>query len=93
MSTASQFPVSDHEVADDFAALESRVMRMVDLLRSERRERQKAEETAATLQVLLDEQGAQLQRAEEETSLLVRERDQIRGRVERLLHQLDELGS
>ena len=93
MSTAPQLHADEQSQADDFSALEERVMRMVELLRTERRERQRAEETAATLQQLLDEQGSQLDHAHEELRTLGRERDQVRGRVERLLKQLDELGS
>ena len=82
--------------ADAFAALEQRVVRMVELLRTERRERARAEETSATLQQLLDEQGTQLARVEEEKNALSRERDRerdhVRGRVERILEQLDDLG-
>ncbi len=91
MSTAPQMHASEYEQADGFGALEERVMRMVELVRSERIERRKAEETAATLQQLLDEQGAQLQRAEEEARAMGRERDQVRSRVERLLRQLDDI--
>ncbi len=93
MATAPQLHADEHDQADDFGALEQRVMRMVELLRAERRERQKAEETASTLQLLLDEQGTQLERAQGEVEQLGRERDLVRGRVERLLKQLDDLGS
>lgn len=93
MSTAPQLHADEQSQADDFSALEERVMRMVELLRTERRERGRAEETAATLQQLLDEQGSQLDNAHEELRTLGRERDLVRGRVERLLKQLDELGS
>jgi len=93
MSTALQVHADEQSQADDFSALEERVMRMVELLRTERRERGRAEETAATLQQLLDEQGSQLDNAHEELRTLGRERDLVRGRVERLLKQLDELGS
>ena len=92
MSTTPQLHVDEHTQIDDFSALEERVMRMVELVRTERRERQRVEETAATLQLLLDEQGVQLERAEDELKTLSHERDQVRGRVERLLKQLDDLG-
>ncbi len=91
MATAPQLHAEDITGADDFAALEQRVMRMVDLLRQERRARASAEENAATLQQLLDEQGAQLTRVEEERATLERERGEVRGRVERLLGQLNDL--
>ena len=90
MSTAPQLHPEEHDQTDDFSALEQRVMRMVELFRLERRERQKAEETASTLQQLLDEQGSQLQRAQEELHSLSQERDQVRGRVERLLKATQE---
>ncbi len=93
MATAPQLHADEHDQADDFGALEQRVMRMVELLRTERRERQKTEENASTLQQLLDEQGVQLERAQGELEQLGRERDLVRGRVERLLKQLDDLGS
>ncbi len=96
MSTAPQVHADEHaqnSQADDFAALEERVMRMVELVRSERRERQKAEETATTLQQLLDEQTTHLERAHEELRTLGRDRDHVRGRVERLLQQLDDVVS
>ncbi|RRA50057.1 hypothetical protein D1Y84_08995 [Acidipila sp. EB88] len=82
----------EHDQADGFGALEERVMRMVELVRTERRERQRAEETAAALQQLLDEQGAQLGQTQDELKALSQERDLVRGRVERLLKQLDDLG-
>ncbi|WP_233581293.1 hypothetical protein [Acidipila sp. EB88] len=92
MSTAPQMHAEEHDQADGFGALEERVMRMVELVRTERRERQRAEETAAALQQLLDEQGAQLGQTQDELKALSQERDLVRGRVERLLKQLDDLG-
>ncbi len=93
MSTAPHMQADEQQQVDDFGALEERVMRMVEVVHHERRERQRAEENAATLQQLLDEQGSQLEHAQGELKTLGRERDQVRGRVERLLKQLDELGS
>ncbi len=96
MATAPHLHAEDMTDADDFGALEQRVMRMVELLRAERRERERADETAATLQQLLDEQGKELERTQGELQTLSserdQERDQVRGRVERLLKQLDDLG-
>ena len=92
MATAPYMHADDITNADDFSALEERVMRMVELLRVERRERERAEETAATLQQLLDDQGKELERTQAELRTLEEERGQVRGRVERLLKQLDDLG-
>ncbi len=92
MATATYLHADDITNTDDFSALEERVMRMVELLRAERRERERAEETAATLQQLLDEQGKELERTQGELHTLEEERGHVRGRVERLLKQLDDLG-
>jgi molecular chaperone GrpE (heat shock protein) len=84
--------------ADDFNALEQRVLRTVELLKTERellkaeREaRATAEQNATTLQQLLDEQSVQLTQTQEQVQSLEKDRENIRGRVERLLKQLDEI--
>ena len=92
----STLALTDPEVpmtADDFSALEERVLRTVRLLKEERQARATAEQNAATLQQLLDEQGTQLAQVQEQLSTLERERDTVRGRVERLLKQLDEIAA
>jgi hypothetical protein len=80
--------------AGDFAALEERVLRAVDVVRRERHARIAAEERAATLETEL----AQLQSVTPAVELLRQEveslrveREQVRLRVERLLSQLDAL--
>ena len=76
---------------DDFSALEQRVLRAVDLVKSERAARAQAESTASHLQSELETQGAQLEQTREQVNALERERDHVRQRVERLLAQLDAL--
>jgi TolA-binding protein len=78
---------------DDFAALEEKVLRTVELLKTERGARAIAEQNSATLQQLLDEQSAQLADTEARLRALEQEREQVRGRVERMMRQLDEIGS
>jgi septal ring factor EnvC (AmiA/AmiB activator) len=78
---------------DDFAALEHRVLRMVDLLKAERHARAEAERKAAELHQALESQAADFVRADEELSTFKREREEVRTRVERLLKQLDEISA
>lgn len=78
---------------DDFSILEQRVVRAVQLLKKERDARSTAEANAATLQQLLDEQSSQLAETEGRLRALEQEREQVRGRVERMMKQLDEVGS
>jgi ABC-type transporter Mla subunit MlaD len=90
----STFALTEQELpmaADDFNALEQRVLRAVELLKAEREARAQAEQNATTLQQLLDEQSTQLTHTQEQLQTLERERETTRQRVERMLKQLDEI--
>jgi len=93
MSTLSVEEAELPMAVDDFSALEERVMRAVELLKAERAARAAAEQNVARLQKLLDTQTAQLSQAQEQLKHLEQEREQVRRRVERLLHQIDEVAS
>ena len=93
-----QSQVHDHETtgnlalsSSDFSALEERVARTVNLVKSERQARATAERRAETLDTLLSEQQTLVKSLQEEIRALNAERDQVRQRVERLLTQLDAL--
>jgi hypothetical protein len=89
--------------ADDFAALEERILRAVALVRSERQARLAAEERAAgleaqfkieleaKLQAQSQLQAPTIEHLQQEVDSLRGEREQVRQRVERLLTQLDAL--
>jgi predicted nuclease with TOPRIM domain len=77
--------------ANDFAALEDRILRAVEVVRRERQARTAAEERAGRAEAQLRDLSPQLEQLEKELSALRAERDQVRGRVERLLGQLDAL--
>lgn len=91
MSTLA-FQASETTVgADDFAALEQRILRAVDLLKAERSARIAAEDQVAELQHRLDSQTSEAQEITSEIEAYKSERDLVRSRIERLLRQLDEL--
>jgi hypothetical protein len=77
--------------ADDFTALEERVLRAVDLVKRERLARVAAEQRATAAEAQLREAAPVAERLEKEVSALHAERDHVRQRVERLLSQLDAL--
>lgn len=83
-------PISAAE-ADDFQALEERIVRAVELLKLERELRASAERQAAELTDRMEEQSARLARVEEDLAQLRTERDAVRQRIERLLRQLEEV--
>jgi chromosome segregation ATPase len=93
MSTLALNDTELNVTADDFNALEQRVLRAVELLKKEREARVTAEQNATTLQQLLDEQSAQLTKVEEQVKAFEQERETVRLRVERLLNQLDEISA
>jgi phage shock protein A len=77
--------------ADDFSALEERIVRAVELVKRERLARAAAEERAASAEAQLGEQSPVVDQLKQEIRTLRSERDQVRQRVERLLSQLDAL--
>jgi hypothetical protein len=76
---------------DDFSALEERILRAVNLVKSERQARAEAEERAILAEVQLSEQAPLVDRLQKELEAQRAERDQVRQRVEKLLAQLDAL--
>jgi hypothetical protein len=77
--------------ADDFSALEERILRAVTLVKQERQARTAAEERATQAEAQLREQEQLMDLFQKDMDALKVERDQIRQRVERLLTQLDAL--
>ena len=77
--------------ADDFSALEERILRAIELVKRERQARTAAEERAAKAEAQLGEQAPLIDRLKQEMRALRSERDHVRQRVERLLSQLDTL--
>lgn len=92
-STSEQFgePVALALSADDFSALEERIVRAVELVKRERLARAEAEERAARAEAQLGDQAQLLDQLKQEVRALRTERDHVRQRVERLLSQLDAL--
>ena len=71
--------------ADDFSALEERIVRAVEMVKRERQARIAAEERAAHAEAQLHEQAPRIEQLEKELQALKGERDHVRQRVERLL--------
>jgi chromosome segregation ATPase len=77
--------------ADEFSALEERILRAVELVKSERRQRLAVESRLAEQEVQLREQNTLVESIQKDMEVLRGERDQVRQRIERLLAQLDSL--
>lgn len=80
--------------ADEFAALEQKVLRAVEIIRSEREARAAVEAELASAKDEINglkEQLAVSNATGKEVEALTREREQVRLRVEKMLAQMDEL--
>jgi hypothetical protein len=92
MSTAAA--VQEPELplaADDFSALEQRVLRTVELLKVERDARVAAEQRIASLEHKVQQLTEQNAGDTAQIETLEQERETVRTRVERLLKHLDEI--
>ena len=88
MSTST---ISPGISADEFQALEQKVLRAVEIVKREREARAAAEAEVASLREQLAIYQSNQQAVESELSTLNKEREQVRVRVEKMLQQMDEL--
>ncbi len=88
MSTST---ISSGISADEFQALEQKVLRAVEIVKKEREARATAEAEVASLREELASFKANARAVETELNTLNKERDAVRVRVEKMLQQMDEL--
>jgi chromosome segregation ATPase len=88
MSTST---ISSVISADEFQALEQKVLRAVEIVKREREARAVAEAEVASLREELASYKSNARAIETELTTLNKERDAVRLRVEKMLHQMDEL--
>lgn len=77
--------------ADEFQALEQKVLRAVEVVKREREARAAAEAEVASLRQQLAALKSASTAAESEINTLTKEREAVRTRVEKMLQQMDEL--
>jgi chromosome segregation ATPase len=77
--------------ADEFQALEQKVLRAVEVVRREREARAAAEAEVAELRERLEALTTASNAAQTQITTLNQERETVRARVEKMLQQMDEL--
>jgi chromosome segregation ATPase len=87
----SSTTISPSISADEFQALEQKVLKAVEIVKREREARAAAEAEVATLRAQLAEQQTLAAMTETELTTLTKEREAVRHRVEKMLQQMDEL--
>lgn len=76
---------------DNFKSLEEKVYRTIELLKAAREGKAAAERDAARLLEQLEQREDELKAARDENVSLRKEREEVRGRVEKLMTQIDEI--
>ena len=77
--------------ADDFHALEEKVYRTIELLKTARDAKASLERDAQRLREQLEIREEELESLRNEMTGMKRERDEVRNRVEKMLRQIDQL--
>jgi len=91
MSVKMDEEVATQVPADDFQALEEKVYRTIELYKSAREARAAAERDAQRLREQLEEREEEVDTLRREMVRLRKEREDIRGRVEKMLTQIETL--
>jgi septation ring formation regulator EzrA len=76
---------------DDFPALEEKIYKAIELLKSAREGKAAAERDANRLREQLEQREEELDVLRGEMIALRKEREEVRGRVEKMLKQMDAL--
>ena len=84
-------PVAEQVPADDFQALEQKIYRTIEMFKAARQAQTTAERDAQRLRQQLEDREEELVRLRRETVQLKKEREDIRGRVEKMLAQIESL--
>jgi len=80
--------VTDQVPADDFEALEQKIYRTIEMYKAARQGQAAAEREAQRVRQQLEERDEQLVALRREAVQLKKEREEIRGRVEKMLEQI-----
>jgi len=75
----------------DFQSLEQKIYRAIELLKAARAEKAAVEQELATTRDLMDAQAAETETLRNQLQALRQERADVRGRVEKLLGDVDAI--
>lgn len=91
MASNAVEPVADQVPGDDFQALESKIYRTIEMYKAAREAQASAERDVQRLRQQLEDREEELVRLRREAVQLKKEREDIRGRVEKMLAQIESL--
>ncbi len=79
--------------ADDFQALEEKVYRTVELLKTAREGKAAAERDSLRLREQLDARQEEVETLKRELLKLRKDREEVRSRVERMMRQIEDVAA
>jgi len=91
MTVKAQRELEAEFTADDFQALEQKVFQTVEMLKAARAAQAAAERDARRLREQFGHRDDEFDSMRAELIALRKEREEVRGRVEKLLKQIDQL--
>lgn len=91
MSSKAVREFSPEVSSDDFHSLEEKVYRTIELLKAARVAKAAAERDTSRLREQLELREEEIESLRGEMIGLRKEREEVRGRVEKMLRQIDEL--
>ena len=83
--------LSDQVPADDFEELEQKVYRTIEMYKAARQAQTTAERDVQRLRQQLESRDEELVTLRRESVQLKKEREEIRGRVEKMLEQIESI--
>lgn len=83
--------VAEQVPADDFQALEEKIYRTIEMYKASRQAQATAERDAQRLRQQIEDREEELVRLRREAVQLKKEREEIRGRVEKMLQQIESI--
>ena len=83
--------VAEQVPADDFQALKDKIYRTIEIYKATRQAQTVAERDAQRLRQQMEDREEELVKLRRETVQLKKEREDIRGRVEKMLAQIESL--
>jgi len=83
--------VAEQVPADDFQALEDKIYRTIEMYKAARQAQTMAERDAQRLRQQMEDREEELVKLRREAVQLKKEREEIRGRVEKMLQQIESI--
>jgi hypothetical protein len=83
--------VAEQVPADDFQALEDKIYRTIEMYKAARQAQTMAERDAQRMRQQMEDREEELVKLRREAVQLKKEREEIRGRVEKMLQQIETI--